>query len=69
MLDTDFVIHAGIGVKRVIQKNWGFRLDLRALFPPSTEGKGLTVEAAGLLGFYADFEPPEPVPAKAAAKP
>ena len=61
MLDTILVFHVGLGLKHPIRKDWGLRFDARALLPPSTDGRGLTIEFAGLLGIYADFEanPPQ----------
>jgi OOP family OmpA-OmpF porin len=69
--DTDFVTHAGVGARFAVDDRWGFRADARVLFPPSSEGEGVTVDFEGLLGIYVGFgggekkaaEPePEPEP-------
>lgn len=54
--DTDFVIHAGAGVKVEIKDGWGARLDLRLLLPPSDAGDGLTADGEVLVGFYKEFD-------------
>ena len=55
MDDTDFVAHAGVGARYAIDDTWGVRLDARALFPPSSEDEGVTVDLEGLLGIYVSF--------------
>ena len=53
--DTDVVWHGGAGLKLAVGDSWGFRLDARALLPPSSDDEGLAVDAEGLLGLYVEF--------------
>jgi len=60
--DTDVVWHGGAGLKLGVGDNWGFRLDARAVFPPSTASESLTAEFEGLLGLYTTFGGEEEAP-------
>ncbi|HEU5060730.1 MAG TPA: porin family protein, partial [Kofleriaceae bacterium] len=69
--DTDFVPHAGAGIRYQVDDRWGLRLDARVLVPPSSEDDSVTVDFEGLLGLYLGFgggkkeepkEEPEPAP-------
>ncbi len=42
--DTDFAWHAGLGFKLMLGDRWGVRVDGRAMFPPSSEDSGVTVD-------------------------
>lgn len=70
--DLEGALHAGAGLQVDFVKNWGLRIDGRAIFPQAIE-QPLTVEGEVLLGFYGRFdsepqkkEPPQPA---AEAKP
>ncbi len=62
--DTDVVWHGGAGIKLGVGESWGFRLDGRALFQPSSEDEGMSVDAEGLLGLYVEFGGAEAAPAE-----
>jgi OOP family OmpA-OmpF porin len=53
--DTDFVIHAGGGVKYAIGDSWGVRGDVRILLPPSSANESLTTDFEILIGGYKTF--------------
>jgi OOP family OmpA-OmpF porin len=53
--DTDFAVHAGVGLKYQVQDNWGVRCDARLLLPPSSDNESLTTDAEFLLGVYKEF--------------
>ena len=64
VLATDAVpeLHAGVGLKIDVTKNWGLRFDGRLILPPSTTG-GVTEDweiTAGLFGRFPDPPPPPP---------
>jgi outer membrane protein OmpA-like peptidoglycan-associated protein len=56
--DTDAVLYVGAGAKYRVESNWGLRLDLRLLFPPSSDGEGPTTDFEGLLSIYREFGRP-----------
>lgn len=60
--DTDFVVHAGLGVRVALGEHWGLRLDARLALPPSSEGESVTAEGELLLGLYQGFGPTPPAP-------
>ncbi|GAB4513182.1 MAG: hypothetical protein Tsb0020_31350 [Haliangiales bacterium] len=62
--DTDFVVHAGTGVKFDINNEWGVRVDFRASFPPSSVDNAATTDLEFLAGvtYSLGKEPPPPPP-------
>jgi hypothetical protein len=69
--DTDAMFHAGVGLKAHIRAHWGLRADVRAYFPPTTDGEFVTTDWEVLLGVYGTFtgpKPPPPAPAPEPAK-
>jgi OOP family OmpA-OmpF porin len=62
--DEDFVLHGGIGVKYALADNWGLRVDVRALLPPSSASESITTDVEATLGLYTQLPftktPPPP---------
>lgn len=52
--DSDFVVHAGVGLKYRIGRDWGVRFDARLLLPPANEGL-VTADGELLIGIYKAF--------------
>lgn len=59
--DDDFVFHAGAGLKYRMKDSWGLRLDVRALFPPSSASESITIDVEALVGLYFNY-PSKSVP-------
>jgi hypothetical protein len=62
--DTDLSWEAGVGVKYALEKDLGLRADVRVMLPPSSAGKGVTVDYEAWFGVYATFGRPKPAPKK-----
>lgn len=61
--DTDFVLHAGTGLKFDFGSGWAARADFRFLFPPSSEGNSVTTDLELLVGVTKSFGArPAPAP-------
>jgi len=62
--DTDGELHAGVGVKFDIKKNWGLRVDGRIAFSPAISGIYFTEDGEVTVGLYGLFDfGKKPVPA------
>jgi OOP family OmpA-OmpF porin len=57
--DTDLQAHAGVGVKYDVTDDWGLRLDVRGMLPPSSASAGPTVDGEVWFGLYGRFPMPE----------
>src|SRR5262249_2040916 len=66
MDDTDFVTHAGLGARVPLGDSWGLRVHGRIPVPPSSAGKGVTVDGEALLSIYKLFGGGHEAPAPAA---
>ena len=56
--DTDFLVHAGLGMKVRTGDKWGFRTDARLLLPPSSRNDTIeadTLDFELMLGVYRSF--------------
>ncbi len=58
--DTDLVVHAGLGLRYAIERDWGLRFDARLALPPSSETESVTADGELFLGLYKSFGPPAP---------
>lgn len=66
--DTDFVWHAGVGLKMKVGDQWGLRLDARVLVPPAVDGL-VTADGEILLGVFKTFGKKAEKPAVVEAPP
>jgi hypothetical protein len=53
--DLDGQVHVGAGVKRRLEAGWGVRLDVRALFPPSSKDEFAALDGELLVSAYRTF--------------